>query len=418
MTVDTVNGWKTHDKKWMADYFRNAAETYNNAYFFNNAESWPQFKKQIRNDRYLNLDMVFMNEPRDSIIKHISLDMLNGEKYIYPIRLIGMGSVRHEIELGNAYYIPQRVIDDCNSGICKILFHELWEGHGQNLTLYKSFFEKIAADYNIPMSCIGFMDNNYLTPELQKSYGSRGIFCMNFESMHMIQHHKYKVFIRLTKMKNRTLRLPYRFINLNRRNRPHRIIVTNHLYNNWDKESLWSFTEATRSITHPHESPGKLSDEYIKQLPKILDIDDSVNDIGINPDLQKGAFINLVSETSFYHNQTKFLTEKTFKPIRFGQLFIIIGNAGSLRMLKEAGYKTFHPYINETYDSIADPAERMVAILAEIDRLGNLSESEFLTLLSATAPIVMHNWDHAKKNVGSLRATADAIEQIKDWYNE
>ena len=36
-----------------------------------------------------------------------------------------------------------------------------------------------------------------------------------------------------------------------------------------------------------------------------------------------------------------YLTEKTFKPILNMQPFVIVGNAYSLKMLKQLGYKTF-----------------------------------------------------------------------------
>jgi hypothetical protein len=50
-------------------------------------------------------------------------------------------------------------------------------------------------------------------------------------------------------------------------------------------------------------------------------------------------------------------------------MFIIVGPANTLKFLKTKGFQTFSPFINETYDSINDPIDRMEAILAEIDRL-------------------------------------------------
>jgi hypothetical protein len=53
-----------------------------------------------------------------------------------------------------------------------------------------------------------------------------------------------------------------------------------------------------------------------------------------------------------------FLTEKTFKPIKHGQLFFIAGPAGSLQVLRDQGYRVFDRVLDNTYDRIADHTER------------------------------------------------------------
>lgn len=64
------------------------------------------------------------------------------------------------------------------------------------------------------------------------------------------------------------------------------------------------------------------------------------------------SYCSLVLETFFDADQSNgtFLSEKTFKPIRHGQLFVIFGTANSLDTLKKLGYKTFDRHINNEYD--------------------------------------------------------------------
>jgi len=72
------------------------------------------------------------------------------------------------------------------------------------------------------------------------------------------------------------------------------------------------------------------------------------------------AYCNIVMETHFDADQSggTFLTEKTFKPIKHGQMFFIAGPAGSLQALRDLGYRTFDSVLDNTYDRIQDSTQR------------------------------------------------------------
>ena len=53
-------------------------------------------------------------------------------------------------------------------------------------------------------------------------------------------------------------------------------------------------------------------------------------------------------------------------------MFVLVGAPHTLKFIKTKGFKTFEPFIDETYDTIVDPFDRIDAILAEIDRLVTL----------------------------------------------
>lgn len=76
------------------------------------------------------------------------------------------------------------------------------------------------------------------------------------------------------------------------------------------------------------------------------------------------AYCNIVMETHFDADQSggTFLTEKTFKPIKHGQLFFIAGPAGSLQALRDLGYRTFDTVLDNTYDRISDNTERWIRL--------------------------------------------------------
>ena len=72
------------------------------------------------------------------------------------------------------------------------------------------------------------------------------------------------------------------------------------------------------------------------------------------------SYCNIVMETHFDADQSGgvFLTEKTFKPIKHGQLFFVAGAAGSLQALRDLGYRTFDNVLDTTYDRIEDNTKR------------------------------------------------------------
>jgi len=81
--------------------------------------------------------------------------------------------------------------------------------------------------------------------------------------------------------------------------------------------------------------------------------------------------IEVVLETLFDDDRLQ-LTEKILRPIACGHPFILAATQGSLEYLRSYGFKTFHNIIDETYNTIADPAQRLEAILTEMKRIATL----------------------------------------------
>jgi len=80
------------------------------------------------------------------------------------------------------------------------------------------------------------------------------------------------------------------------------------------------------------------------------------------------SYCNIVLETHFDADGSggAFLTEKTFKAIKHGQPFVIIGCPGSLAALRKMGYRTFDHAIDNSYDSIQNNTERWIAVRSAI----------------------------------------------------
>lgn len=82
------------------------------------------------------------------------------------------------------------------------------------------------------------------------------------------------------------------------------------------------------------------------------------------------AYCNIVMETHFDADSSGgvFLTEKTFKPIKHGQMFFIAGPAGSLQALRDLGYRTFDSVLDNTYDRVQDNTRRWIKLCDAIQQ--------------------------------------------------
>jgi hypothetical protein len=81
------------------------------------------------------------------------------------------------------------------------------------------------------------------------------------------------------------------------------------------------------------------------------------------------AYIHLVTETTVIPKI--FVSEKTWKPIAAGQLFLIFGNPGIVSYLRNCGVDVFDDIVDHSYDSIVDWQCRLHAIHDQIAYLLN-----------------------------------------------
>ena len=137
-------------------------------------------------------------------------------------------------------------------------------------------------------------------------------------------------------------------------------------------------------------------DEIRSMPPMYLDTTDLItNRAEYSPEtryLYNDSYFSVVTETNYYSDTPgRFLSEKVFKPILMLHPFMLVSRPHSMKLLTELGYKTFEPYIDESYDSIEDDSERLLAIVQEIKRLSYLSPEGLQDFLNGTAEICRHN---------------------------
>jgi len=80
------------------------------------------------------------------------------------------------------------------------------------------------------------------------------------------------------------------------------------------------------------------------------------------------TYFNLVTETNI-RTSTPMLSEKSFKPIIVGQLFVLIAAPGAVQFLRDIGVDTFDDIIDHGYDNELDHRIRIQKALAQVDQL-------------------------------------------------
>jgi len=129
----------------------------------------------------------------------------------------------------------------------------------------------------------------------------------------------------------------------------------------------------------------------------------SLNAHDIN--LFNSSRVSIVNEALFHSSHTEYLdvdelgtflpfsltSEKIIKCMMMGHPFLAVSTPGHLESIRQLGYKTFHPVIDESYDLIQDDHARMQAVLTEIDRLNRYTEAEWLEFAAAIRDTVRYN---------------------------
>ena len=168
----------------------------------------------------------------------------------------------------------------------------------------------------------------------------------------------------------------YKLSCLNRIPRPHRIL--NYLLlkkKNYFDDCLVTahqpiYPEPVLNKDDRMDLDSAISDEWNQLKPTLSSANKISGYFNVNNDAYNNSYINLVTESSISPNL--FVTEKAWKSVASGQLFLIIGNPGIISHLRDQGVDVFDDVIDHKYyDTELVIEQRIHKIHTLIDSLMN-----------------------------------------------
>jgi hypothetical protein len=252
----------------------------------------------------------------------------------------------------------------------KILFyyHE-----GDNPTNIKLHLDICCQKNKLPLDCYHFVSGNTAAEQL--------------DQFHYFPDHELLYWQRNQSVLATPINLhrrQYNFTVLNRTHKWWRATVMTDLWRHGIlTNSQWSYNQlidcGDRAIDNPIEIDSIKNlrrdiNEFFQECPHVCDElnSDQHNDHHLHvPEHYNNSYCSIILETHFDADGSggAFLTEKTFKCLKHGHPFVIIGPPGSLNTLRKLGYKTFDHAIDNSYDWEPDNTRRWNSARAAIKQI-------------------------------------------------
>jgi len=205
-------------------------------------------------------------------------------------------------------------------------------------------------------------------------------------------------------------------------------ILSGHKINNLPKEkkfcilnnsanSNYDFRQATinalekrnllKYADYSHQSVEKISYVTDKPIPSVFSklLGNRVKETKLfNESIENNSYFSLVLEAyynSFFAGKL-YITEKSLRPMWWKKPFIVVGQLNTLKALQKMGYKTFHPFIDESYDYEDDLDKRFIKIMIEVEKLCSKSLDELQEFNSKIKHILEHNHKHFETRIKSV----------------
>ena len=302
-------------------------------------------------------------------------------------------------------HIPDDILNDIRSGKATLLLnnsHEAYHDVVEYIYLYLVDGLSIPAPHITLLSESAIINeevtviaNKYNLPEIKTEW------------LRIFEHN---IHVATTKTLNTLQDKVYtkKFLNLNRRWRPHRplfvaLLKINNLLEHghvsmapaddgqhWEK--AWDMISYLEPDLIPHEDtimsiPDLYLDTYDMHINQVV-LTDSTDQY------YQDTYFSVVSETNFYkeYGPGLFLSEKVFKPVSRKHPFLVLARPHTIKKFKEIGYRSFSDIIDESYDDEFDDRKRMNMVLEETKRLCNLSEQELTHFLAVASEITTYNY--------------------------
>lgn len=182
-----------------------------------------------------------------------------------------------------------------------------------------------------------------------------------------------------------------------RRPRPHRIELLKQIASNNIPNGEIVFPA---QLKHWPSTKSLLQDDILyskikNKLKQPVDIENGENGAYIpSYDARQNRAFDVVTETMWFKEEGVFYSEKTFKPLRAGQIPFVLGQRHSIKNLNKFGFKTFDKWIDNSYDDTWDLNIKAKKIADELRRISLMTTDQFSELWYETYNDRLFNQQH------------------------
>lgn len=323
----------------------------------------------------------------DEFVSFLQKEQIDSQNYIYLINVFDPNFFTRNEKIGFKC-ISEKYINDIKNGLCKLVLVNGLEGYigcenNRDLEILDSWIKET----EISPKSVFLLSGNLIIDEIAKNKG------MDFKCVPISIFDNW---INYHVMRERTGPIPFNprddkflYLSYNRNVRPHRIHFLSHMLErnllDLGKISLNKFS-LTENLPDTHPAV-----QLQKRAP--IEIDRGLeynwaNEIALQD--YEDTFISVVTE-SLTDKDTLFLSEKIWKPISCGHPFMVLGNKGALKKLKELGFQTFDKWFDESYDNEEEMSVRAQMLANEIEKFKDMTIDELKNIRNEMFEICEYN---------------------------
>ena len=361
---------------------------------------------------WLHIDKFLGNQLQTFNVNSLEYFSNSEELFIYPITLY----CNFLFEKYETIDISDILLKSIKSKKCKIVFFYITEGYFGETKKHFEWLDNLVIKYNLDNDDILVITAN-LTADINYTNNKFKIVTYNYfgdelEFAKIIKKDKSNIKLFKNKYLNfiDNFKLEKHFLCFNNLTKLHRLWVFYELMNNskllnksivslnsrTTTESFFTIVSSTNNINMIDYFKNYNSDIGYSYDTTNWTRDVQVGDT-INTNAHLKTFVNIVTET-LTDKDIIFITEKTYKPIYVCQPFIIVGNAYTLKKMKELGYKTFDKWWDESYDEEIELEKRMNAITKILEEIASWDLEKCATIRKEMKEILIHNYNQMLNN--------------------
>jgi len=327
-------------------------------------------------------------------------------------------------------FIPKEVLKDISNGKCKIVFYMDDDGHWFSTLPYfynsKHSIKKMNGfikKYNFKKEDIIFLSHNIALEDNSEKYNFTALSCSPFSKrkaapdrnkMPFYVNYSHCEYVENEDYSYDVEKLDKVFLAYNNRVKSYRIyLIYQLLKNNLLDKQLWSFCglggtiyfEETEERLNEYFSDNnieKFDKKLFTKVENLLGKEILSDDIRVDEfpgeyygqylqikDFEK-TFFSLVTESEVADDSIYF-SEKMIKPLIAKHPFILISSKGTIKKLKELGFKTFDKWWDESYDECDYFIQRIDKIVKIVQEISNKPKEQLVKMREEMKDICNHN---------------------------